>query len=61
MPTESTMTFNGNVKIKTKQILFASAFALTEYRIQSATFKKAVLDLQKPSENQSQKKEDWNH
>ena len=61
MPTESTITFNGSVKIKTKQLPFAPAFALTEYKVQGATFKKAVLDLQRPLGTQRQKKEDWNH
>lgn len=61
MPAESTMAFDGNIKIKTKQIPLAPAFALTEYKVQGATFKKAVLDLRRPTARQSRKKENWNH
>ena len=61
MPTEFTMTFNGNVKIKTRQLPLAPVFALTEYKVQGATFKKAVLDLRRPAKHKTQKKEDWNH
>ena len=61
MPTESTMTFNGNMKIKTRQLPLAPAFALTEYKVQGATFKKAVLDLRRPAKHKTQRKEDWNH
>ena len=61
IPTESTITFNGNVKIKTQQLPLASTFALTEYKVQGATFKKAVLDLRRPARHKTQKKKDWNH
>ena len=53
MPTEFTMTFNGNVKIKTWQLLLAPAFALIKYKVQGATFKKMVLDLRWPARHKT--------
>ena len=41
------MTFNGNVKISRWQISIAPAFALTENKVQEATFKFAILDLRR--------------
>ena len=46
-PARLTLTFNGNVKISRLQIPIAPAFALTEYKVQRATFKFAIFDLRR--------------
>lgn len=61
-PAQSTLNFNGGVKISRMQIPLTPAFALTEYKVQGATFKNAVLDLKRScGENSRPRKAEGQH
>lgn len=60
-PTQSTLTFDDNIKIQRKQIPLTPAFAMTEYKVQGASFKTAVLDLHWPDGTERGDEADWRH